>query len=96
MKFSRMLSNNVLANLVGYDLDKYLEQNGLTVQKTNDEYNIFYDACKQTYLKYGVGQLKQALRSGISGDYKYFTNGNNECRKKLQTVVSPQEFQSYI
>lgn len=70
----------------------------LIINKENDElYQLFIDACKATYNKYGKEQLIKALYNAINKNiYGYFTNGDKDYRNKLINYVTIDMMKKYI
>lgn len=60
-----------------------------------DNYHFFKDACDATLEKYGEFQLITALKNGLKGNFKYFTNGGKRLRADLIHNVSKEEFDIY-
>lgn len=54
--------------------------------------NILQNACFTTLEKYNIGQVRNALRNAITGNFKSFTNNNN-VRKTLIENVVPTEIE---
>lgn len=60
-------------------------------------YQLFIAACNETYLKYGLDQLKCAIVNLINNhSYGYFTNGDKKYRERLINSVSPRSIKKYI
>ena len=74
---------------------------GFDIPSEKKTFNIelFNDALKATYLKYGIEQAIQAIISTITdNDYTYFTNGTMDTRyrDKLMNAIEPKQIEEYI
>lgn len=79
-RFRNYLSENVLQELTGYDIESYI--NSLVYNNSNVK--LLFDSCIATYNQYGDEQLRSALMNSINGSgFNMFTNGNNLFRNKM-------------
>lgn len=92
-RFQTDLPPAVLLKITNNDVANYIKNYfNMYIEKPTDWYTCFLNACLATYLKYGYGQLKQAITSGLEGDYRYFTNTQENYRKKFSMYLKKEEF----
>lgn len=89
--FATYLPPKLLLKLTSSKISKYVEL--YIKNKVKDPYDTFVDACLATYEKYGYRQLYTALAAGCKGDYKFFSNGNDYHRMRLQIAISKEDME---
>lgn len=91
VRFNQILDGPTISKIVKGDIASYI-----ATFHTNKEYiesfDLVYNACVETFKKYGFAQLHGAIKKGTYGNYSSFTNGEGRYRDRLCTNVSSEEF----
>lgn len=87
-KFSSYLSIDAINKITNNNLTLYvknaLEKYDMLGNNLVEAYDQFHNACIQTFCKYGINQLHEALQKAINGNYNYFTNSNGNSRDYMK------------
>lgn len=93
--FKEKLSPQIVSELMNKDIDAYVT-NFIPLEDKSVSYQIVFEACIETYRKYGYEQLYNALEKGVLGNYAFFTNNNKRCREKLYNHIPNDQFSLII
>ena len=91
--FEEYLSPEIVSSIMGPDLFNYIVN---IVQDYDPTYDVFMDACKATYIKYGKAQLAAALDEALKGNYSGFTNDGRDLRNKMYEMVRANDILQYL
>lgn len=86
----KFITNNNIKEYVNNHLTKKIKK-----QTPIEGYNLFLNACIETYKKYGANQVYNAIGSGLNGDYGYFTNGKVGYRDMMRQVNFSESINIY-
>jgi len=97
-KFIIYLSSDMIKFITNNNIREYV--NAHLSKKIKSEislkgYELFLNACIETYKKYGANQVYDAILSGLDGNYSYFTNGTVGYREMMMQADFSKDINIY-